>query len=92
MMQAANIVAEPLAVRLPDNRLHRVRTDLLNALLMSDSARNSHETASANALFLRALAQSHVLGYRASFCVVINERGRKSIDVNFSHDPELERY
>lgn len=89
-MQAANIVAESAAVGLPDDRLHRVRTDLLNALLMSDSARNKHENAAANALFLRALAQAHALAYRAAFTVTVNHRGQKSLDVAFTHDPALE--
>ena len=90
MMQAANIVAEPLAVGLPDQRLQPIRTDLLRSLMLADSARNTHESAQANATFLRALAQAHVLAYRASFHVTVNHRGEKSVDVCFSYDAELE--
>ncbi len=87
---AVQSVTQSQTVPLPDPLLNPIRTDLLNALLLSGSATNTHEHALANATFLRALAQSHALCYRASFHVIINHRGHKSVDVAFSYDPELE--
>ena len=79
-------------VDLPHPLLIGIRALLLEALLLSQSARNSREVEQANSLFLRSLASAYALSYRASFTVTVDHRGERSLDVVFTYDPELERF
>ena len=90
-MQATDSVSQPAAVKVPHSRLNIVRSDLLRSLMMADSAKTPAETALADATFLRAVAQSHVLSYRCAFYVVRRDEngGRLTLEVSFVFDPMI---
>ena len=88
-MQAATKVShQSEAVEVPA-LLKPIRTALLHALFLSNEASNAHERAQADSLFLKNIAMARVLGFRASFHVVLNHFGQKSIEVHFSADPTI---